>query len=405
MNERTEHPIHLADRVANLGVETAFLIAAQAAAHAAKGNRVYPFHLGDINLKTPANIIEAAHQALQAGKTGYTANAGIPQLREALAAEINRTRGTRYTSENVAIQPGGKPVIGKFLLALMNPGDEVLYPNPGFPIYESQIRFHGGVAVPYGIISAGDRFTFDIDALERSIGPQTKLLIVNDLHNPTSAECSPEERNRIAALAVKHDLLVLLDEAYFDIRYGGRSVSLVAEPGMEERSVILYTFSKRFAMTGWRLGAALGPKKIIEVIGKLNVNDESCTSHFSQYAALEALYGDQTEVKAILDQLRYRRDLCVSLLNGMEGVRCFLPEATFYLYPEVTEAMANKGFTDYGPFLTAILENTGVSMCARSHFGTPLAGEENKYLRLAYSGIDTTMIEEGLGRLGEFLAR
>lgn len=405
MNERTEYPIHLADRVANLGVETAFLIAAQAAAHAAKGHRVYPFHLGDINLKTPANIIEAAHQALQAGRTGYTANTGIPQLREALAAEINRTRGTRYALENVAIQPGGKPVIGKFLLALMNPGDEVLYPNPGFPIYESQIKFHGGVAVPYGIIPAGDRFTFDIDALEGAIGPKTKLLIVNDLHNPTSAECSPEERRRIAALAVKHDLLVLLDEAYFDIRYDGRSSSLVAEPGMEERSVILYTFSKRFAMTGWRLGAALGPKRIIEVIGKLNVNDESCTSHFSQYAALEALCGDQTEVKAILDQLQSRRDLCVTLLNGMEGVHCFRPEATFYLYPDVTEAMSNRGFTDYGPFLTAILENTGVSMCARTHFGTPLTGEERKYLRLAYSGIDTEMIEEGLGRLGDFLAR
>lgn len=397
------NPITLANRIEKLGVETAFVVAAQAADHAAAGNKVYPFHLGDLNLKTPSNIVEAAYRALKDGKTGYTANAGIPQLREALADDFNSTRGTDYTIDNVAVQPGGKPVISKFLLALMNPGDEVLYPNPGFPIYESQIEFHGGIAVPYGTIPGDDNFTFDIEGLEASITERTKLLVVNDLHNPTSAECSQDDRSRIAEVATKHNLAVLLDEAYFDIRYDGESTSLISEPGMAERSVILYTFSKRFAMTGWRLGAALGPKKIIDVIGKLNVNDESCTNHFTQYAALEALTGDQGEALNLIKILRERRDLCVNLLNDIEGVSCYRPNATFYLFPDVTDAMANRGFSDYREFLAAILKNTGVSMCAREHFGTPLPREKKQYVRLAYSGINLDAIGEGLLRLKKYL--
>ncbi|MGW8193740.1 MAG: pyridoxal phosphate-dependent aminotransferase [Desulforhopalus sp.] len=395
--------LQLADRIEKLGVETAFIVAARAAAHAAAGNRVFPFHLGDLNLPTPEDIIEAAYRAMREGKNGYTPNGGIPQLREALAEEFNRTRKTAYTLDNVAIQPGGKPVIAKFLLALMNPGDEVLYPNPGFPIYESQIKFHGGVPVPYTTVAGPENFSFNIEEMEASITDRTRLLIVNDLHNPTSAECSAEDRRRIAALAVKHNLAVLLDEAYYDVRFGGKSASLVSEPGMAERSVILYTFSKRYAMTGWRLGAALGPREIIEVIVKLNVNDESCSSHSTQYAAYEALVGDQRGAEAILDTLRKRRDCCVEGLNGIDGISCYRPNATFYLYPDVTEAMAARGVQDYSTFLQQILEQTGVSMCARSHFGTPLAGESRKYLRLAYSGIDLSSIEEGLEKLKNYL--
>lgn len=395
--------MQLADRVDNLGVETAFMVAGKAAEHAAAGNRVYPFHLGDMNLQTPANIIEAAHKAMRDGKNGYTPNAGIPQLREALATEFNSTRKTPYKVDNVAVQPGGKPVISKFLLALMNPGDEVLYPNPGFPIYESQICFHGGKAVPYPIIPGEKNFSFDLDALEASITSHTKLLIVNDLHNPTSAECSPEDRKRIAEISVKYDLKVLVDEAYFDVRYEGESTSLIMEAGMLERSVILHTFSKKYAMTGWRVGAALGPQSIIDVITKLNVNDESCTSHSNQYAAFEALTGDQSGAIQILETLKKRRDVAVKLLNGIEGVSCYRPNATFYLYPDVTQAMKNNGYSDYQSFLDAALKNTGVSLCARSHFGTPLEGEQQKYLRLAYSGTNVDQIEEGLSKLKAFL--
>ena len=183
----------------------------------------------------------------------------------------------------------------------------------------------------------------------------------------------PDDRRRLAELAVKYDLAVLLDEAYFDVRYDGVSASLISEPGMAERSVILYTFSKRFAMTGWRLGAALGPREIIDVIVKLNINDESCTNHFVQYAALEALAGDQSDVRHILEVLKKRRDLCVDLLNDIDGVFCYRPNATFYLYPDVTEAFANKGFQDYQSFLTGVLESTGVSMCAQGPFWHPFA--------------------------------
>ena len=249
-----------------------------------------------------------------------------------------------YVMENVAIEPGGKPVIGKFILALMNPGDEVLYPNPGYPIYESQIEFHGGVAVPYGYLEDDDGFVIDLEALEAAITPRTRLLIVNDLQNPLGAEASPAELARLAELAVRHDLFVLCDEAYFNIRYAGRSRSLASLPGMAERSVILYTFSKKFAMTGWRLGAALGPRPVIDVIAKLNVNDESCSNHFIQYGALEGLAGDQSGPEHIVAVLRERRDVAVALLNEMPGVRCYKPDGDLLPVPE-----RHRGDAAHGP--------------------------------------------------------
>jgi aspartate/methionine/tyrosine aminotransferase len=393
----------IAKRIQRLGTETAFAVSAEAAAFAAKGNKVYPFHLGDMNILTPANVMEAAIKAMRDGKTGYCPNAGIPQLREVLAADVSASRGVPYTMENVAIQPGGKPTIGKFILALMNPGDEVLYPNPGYPIYESQIEFNGGIAVPYSYLEGQDNFEIDMDALASKITPKTKLLILNDLQNPTGAECSMAELDKLAALVRKHNLFVLCDEAYFDIRYAGKSTSFASWPGMAERSVILYTFSKKFAMTGWRLGATIGPKEIIEVIAKLNVNDESCPNHFIQYGAIEGLTGDQTEAKQILDTLKERRDAAVDILNSIEGVHCFRPNATFYLFPNVTTAMQNKNLSDYDAFRKKVLTETGVSFCTRLHFGRPLAGEDNYYIRLAYSGIDTAEIKEGLEKFKAFI--
>jgi len=393
----------IAERVAHLGTETAFAVSAEAAAFAAEGNKVYPFHLGDMNIKTPANVIEAAMKAIKDGKTGYCPNAGIPQLRETLAADVSASHGVKYSMENVSIQPGGKPVIGKFILALMNPGDEVLYPNPGYPIYESQIEFHGGKAKAYGYVEGDGNFELDMDALESRITPRTRFLIVNDLQNPTGAECLAAEREKLADLVLKHDLYVLCDEAYFDIRYEGKSSSLASLPGMAERSVILYTFSKKFAMTGWRLGAAIGPKEIIEVITKINVNDESCSNHFVQYAAIEGLTGDQTEPKQILQTLKERRDTAADMLNSIDGVRCFRPNATFYLYPNVTEAMRKKGLTNYDDFRKTVLRETGVSVCTRLHFGRALDGERDLYIRLAYSGINVSDIREGLTKFKAFI--
>ena len=392
-----------ANRVKKLGTETAFAMSARAAAFAAEGHKVYPFHLGDMNIPTPQHITEAAVKALKDGKTGYCPNAGISSLRGALAEEINRTRDLRYAMENVAIQPGGKPVIGKFILALMNPGDEVLYPNPGYPIYESQIEFHGGVAVPYSYLEGEDNFRLDMVDIESKITPKTRLFILNDLQNPTGAECSEAEFEYLAEIVRKHDLYVLCDEAYFDIRYEGKSKSFAAMPGMAERCVILYTFSKKFAMTGWRLGAAVGPKDIISVIANLNTNDESCPNHFIQYAAIEGLTGDQGPVMDILNILKARRDKTVEMLNDIEGIRCYSPNATFYLFPNVTGAMKIKGIEGYADFAEALMQETGVSVCTRLHFGRPLENEQNRYLRLAYSGIDIDQIEEGLAKMKAFI--
>jgi aspartate/methionine/tyrosine aminotransferase len=393
----------IAERVARLGTETAFAVSAEAAAFEAQGNKVYPFHLGDLNLKTPANVLAAGIKAMQDGKTGYCPNAGVPQLRELLADEVSETRNAQYSMENVAIQPGGKPTIGKFFLTLMNPGDEVLYPNPGYPIYESQIEFHGGKAVPYGYIEGKNNFDIDTDMLESRITPRTRLLVLNDLQNPTGAECSQAELEKLAELVLKYDLFVLCDEAYFDIRYEGTSKSLVTLPDMAERCVILYTFSKKFVMTGWRLGAAIGPKEIIDVIIKLNVNEESCSNHFVQYAAIEGLTGDQAETRQVLITLKERRDLTVDLLNDIEGVSCIRPNATFYLWPNVTGAMQKTGLTDYDNFRRTVLQETGVSFCTRLHFGRPLEGEDNYYIRMAYSGINPPEIKEGLGKFKAFI--
>lgn len=393
----------IADRIARLGTETAFAVSAEAADFASKGNKVYPFHLGDMNILTPANVMDAAIKAMKGGKTGYCPNAGIPQLREAIANDVSASHGVSFAMENVAVQPGGKPTISKFFMALMNPGDEVLYPNPGYPIYESQIEFHGGKAVPYSYVEGEQNFEIDLDMIRANITPRTKLLVLNDLQNPTGAECSAAERLALADLVLKHDLYVLCDEAYFDIRYEGQSTSFASLPGMAERCVILYTFSKKFAMTGWRLGAAIGPKEIIDIFAKLNVNDESCSNHFIQYAAAEGLTGDQTEVHKILATLKKRRDLAVDILNTIEGIHCFRPNATFYLYPNVTGAMQKKGLTDYDAFRRAVLHETGVSVCTRLHFGRVLEGENKYYLRLAYSGIEGTEIKEGLGKLKAFI--
>jgi aspartate/methionine/tyrosine aminotransferase len=397
--------MELAARLARLGTETAFAVSAEAAAHSAAGNRVYSFHLGDMNIPTPANIMDATCRAMRDGKTGYCSNAGVPLLREALAADLSLSHGVRYAAENVVIQPGGKPVIGKFILALMNPGDEVLYPNPGYPIYESQIEFHGGKAVPYAYREGAGNFELCIDGIERAITPKTRLLIFNDWQNPTGTEATAAERARLADLALKHNLTVLCDEAYFDIRYEGKSTSLVSIPGMQERCVILYTFSKKFAMTGWRLGAAIGPKPVVDAIAKLNVNDESCSNHFVQYGAIEGLTGDQSGPREILETLRVRRDRCVELLNGIDGVCCFKPQSTFYVFPNVTAAMKRKSLVDYEQFRRTALKETNVSFCTRRHFGRPQPGEENYYIRFAYSGIDTGDIEEGMARLKDFLER
>jgi aspartate/methionine/tyrosine aminotransferase len=392
----------LAKRLERLGTETAFAVSAAAAEWASKGNRVFSFHLGDINLPTPAHIVEAMNKAITDGKTGYCAAAGIAPLREALAANIGGDRGLSYGPANIVVQPGGKPVITKFIQTLMNPGDGVLYPNPGYPIYESQIDYFGGRALPYRYHETPTGFGIDLDQL-RLLAPQARLLIYNNLQNPLGCESSAAEMAEIARIAIANNLWVLSDEAYFEMRYAGKSASIASLPGMVERTVILYTFSKKFAMTGWRLGCAAGPEQVMAQFAKLNTNDESCTTHFVQAAGVAALQ-NPAPAAPIRVELQRRRDAALDALKQVPGLTVAKPDATFYLFPNVTRTVDKMGFKDVSEFATGALRNTGVSFCTRHHFGTRQSDEAQHYIRLAYSGISCEDIREGIGRLAAWVA-
>jgi aspartate aminotransferase len=388
----------LASRLAQLEGETAYAVFEAAAAVAAPGIKVYPFHLGDLNIPTPAPIVDAAFRAIREGKTGYAPAAGIMPLREALADEVTRLHGIGYVAENVAVQSGGSHVILKFVQVATDPGDEVLYPVPGFLIYESTIQFYGAVAKPYRLVDTGAGFKIDLDHLAAQITPRTRALILNNCQNPTAAESDRRELERLAELVQKHDLLVMADDAYAEIRYEGETQFLQSLPGVAERTVTLYTFSKKYAMTGWRLGAAIATPPIVQAFAALSTS-ESGTANFTQWAGLEALRGDQAGVGRLLATLKDRRDVTLEILAGIGGLRLHRPLSTIYIYPEVSRLMERVGVADVRNFSAAALRHTGVSFCTRRNFGRLMPGEQGSYIRLAFSGIDTVEIREGLGRL------
>lgn len=393
----------LATRLDHLGTETAFAVAAAAADWKAQGHEVFPFHLGDLDFPLADHIVEAMNAAIADGRTGYCPGPGIPELRAALADDIGSRRGMSFGPDEVTVMTGGKPVITKFLQAVMNPGDEVLYPNPGFPIYESQIEYLGGVGRAYRYLPTDDGFRIDLDQVRDLITDKTVAIIYNDLQNPISAESTDAEREAIAQLAIEHDLWVLSDEAYFEMRYEGGSTSIASLPGMRERTCILYTFSKKFAMTGSRLGCAVAPQELGRVFSTMNTNDESCTTHYVQWAGIAALTGTQQPVADMLDTLRGRRDAACELVNSTPGMSVETPRSTFYLFPDVTEAIQLVGATDLADFAQQALHATGVSFCTRNHFGRPQAGEDRSYIRFAYSGLSEEKIRRGLGGLRDWV--
>ena len=390
------------DKLINLGTETAFAVSSDATEHAQNGNTVFPFHLGDINICTPQNIIEATKKAMRDERTGYVPANGIPQLRKTIAEVIGSQRNVTYNIENVVVQPGGKPVIPKFINTFMNPGDGVLYPNPGYPIYESQIEYNEGIALPYRYIHSKDGFKIDRPHLEKMIDKKTKILIYNNYQNPIGGESSDEEMEWIANIAQKHNLWVLSDEAYFNIQYSGTPKSIVSIPGMKERTIILYTFSKTYAMTGWRLGAAIGPEKVMKIFSKLGTNDESCTNHFIQYGGIEALTGNQDGANKILNRLKNRRDALATRLNEIKGLKLSIPNSTFYLFPDITEIYESMNAKSYEEFRRNTLLKTGVSFCTREHFGKTIEGEKRKYIRFAFSGISEHNINQGIEKLKDY---
>ena len=391
--------IKLNKQLEKLGTETAFSVSAEAKSWADKGHEVYPFHLGDLNFQTPLNIREKTTYFMNKNKNGYCPSEGISELRQSLAEDVGQKRNVKYGLDNVIIQPGGKPTIWKFLATVMNPGDEVLYPNPGYPIYESQIYYQGGVPMPYRYYQTENGFDIDLDYIAKSISDKTKVLILNNYQNPMSASSSKEELKALSKLSIKHDLWVLSDDAYYEIRYSKDPPrSILNFPGMKERTVILYTFSKKFAMTGWRIGASIGPKSLIKHMARFNINDESCTNHFIQHALASVLSDGHNYGEGIIKKLIKRRDLCLKKLNSINDLNISTPESTFYLFPNVSKIMHRKGYDNLEKFRVDTLKNTGVSFCTREHFGTPLLNEEQQYIRLAYSGISRKKISEGLDK-------
>ena len=392
-----------AKRMDLLGSETAFAVSAEAASLASKGTKIYPFHLGDINLPTPKSVINAAQAAIEDGKTGYCPAPGIPELREALANDVGSARGLDYGINNVSIQPGGKPSIGKYIAAMMEKDDIVLYPNPGYPIYESQIEFYRGIACPYGYINTPEGLRLDFNTIENGIKRGAKHIFYNNYNNPTGASSPDEEIERLAKLVIDNDMFLISDDAYFDTLYDGTPKSIASLPGMYDRTLTMYTFSKKFAMTGWRLGGAIGPEKIIEQITRLNVNMESCTTHFIQHAGVAGLKAPKAETQEILDELQIRRDILVDILNSIDGIEAHKPEAGFYVFPKITDLMAQIGFNDPEEFRKTVLEETGVSFCGRHHFGRPLDNEPDYYIRLAFSGISKEDLQEGMDKLKDWI--
>jgi aspartate aminotransferase len=371
----------LASAMSRLGTETAFEVLVRARALEAKGKDVVHLEIGEPDFDTPRNIIEAGAEALRSGWTHYGPSAGLPDLRDSIARYLNRSRDTKYAAENIIVTPGGKPIMFFVILALLEPGDEAIYPNPGFPIYESMINFTGARAVP-SPIRESNQFALDVDELEGLITPRTKLLIINSPGNPTSGVINRADIERIAEIAVRHDLIVLSDEIYSEIIYEGEHASIATMPGMVDRTIVLDGFSKTYGMTGWRLGYGAMPVEFAGHINKLMVNSVSCTAVAVQRAGIEALEGPQDEVRAMVEAFRARRDIMVEGLNAIPGVTCLNPKGAFYVFPNISgTGKSSREFAD------ALLEEHGVAALAGTSFGKHGEG----YLRLSYANSEDNL--------------
>ena len=326
--------MNFADRMDRLGTESAFEVLAKAKGLEAQGRDIVHLEIGQPDFITPANICEAAFKAMKDGHTGYGPSAGLLEFREVIAEHISETRGVEIHPDEVTVTPGAKPIIFFTILALVNEGDEVIYPNPGFPIYESVIDFIDGKAIPLPLREEVN-FRFRIEDLEASISDRTKLLIINSPQNPTGGTSAKSDLEAIAELAIKHNFYVLTDEVYSRILYESVHDSLISLPGMKERTILLEGHSKTYAMTGWRLGYGIAPTELADKITQLTINSNSCTATFTQFAGIEALKGPQDFVHEMVTEFRKRRDAIVDGLNAIEGVSCIKPLGAFYVFPNV----------------------------------------------------------------------
>jgi aspartate aminotransferase len=385
--------MRLAERMDRIGTETAFEAAARARALEATGRDIIHLEIGEPDFDTPANIRAAAQRAIDDGWTHYGPALGLPVLREAIAVDAARRKEIPVSAEQVVVTPGAKPIMFFAILALVDSGDEVIYPDPGFPIYESMTRFVGATAVPVPIRQEHG-FSLDTDELARLISPRTRLLIFNSPANPTGGVLSRADLERIASIALEHDLVVLADEIYGRIIYEGAHVSIASLPGMAERTIVLDGFSKTYAMTGWRLGYAIVPEPLVAPLSRLIINSVSCTSSFSQIAAAEALLGPQDDVHAMVTEFRARRDLIVEGLNSIPGIDCLTPQGAFYVFPDIS----GTGMTG-AEFADKALYEAGVSVLAGTAFGQ--VGRD--HVRISYAN-SQPKLREALARLRSVIA-
>ena len=359
----TQTELRLAKRMSRLGTETAFEVLVRARALEAQGKHIIHLEIGEPDFDTPANVVNAGVQALQQGYTHYGPAAGLPELRQAIADNVAKSRGIKVTPDEVVVVPGGKPIMFFTMLALIDEGDEVIYPNPGFPIYESMINFLGAKAVPIPIREDRD-FSLDVNELKGLITDGTKLIILNSPHNPTGGVMTPGEIKDIAAAIGDRDIMVMSDEIYGRLLFEGEQFSIASVPGMKERTIILDGFSKTYAMTGWRLGYGVMRPDLAAQMSRLMSNSNSCTATFTQRAGLEAITGDQSEPERFNEEFKKRRDVFVKGLNQIKGFSCRMPHGAFYTFPNIQQTgWPSKKLAD------ALLDQAGVAALSGTAFG------------------------------------
>ena len=384
--------LRLAKRMSRLGTETAFEVLVKARALEAKGRDIVHLEIGEPDFDTPANIVEAAVDALHKGFTHYGPSAGLPPLRDAIAEDVSRSRGIKVTPEEVVVVPGGKPIIFFTILALCDEGDEVIYPNPGFPIYESMINFVGAKAVPIKLREELD-FRLDVNELKSLITDRTKLIIINSPQNPTGGVLAQQDIRDIAAAIGDRDIMVMSDEIYSRLLFEGRHFSISAIPEMRERTIILDGFSKTYAMTGWRMGYGVMRPDLAQHVSRLMTNSNSCTASFTQMAGVEAIRGDQSSVDKMNREFMRRRDYFAERINRIKGFSCRVPKGAFYMFPNITKTgWPSKKLAD------ALLEEAGVAALSGTAFGAYGEG----YLRFSIAN-SMDNIKKALDRVEEWV--
>jgi aspartate/methionine/tyrosine aminotransferase len=386
--------MQIAERMGRLGTESAFEVLARAKALERQGKEIIHLEIGEPDFDTPIHIRDAAKAALDAGATHYGPSAGLPELRGAIAKHISESRGIAVTPDEVVVTPGAKPIMFFTIMALVNRGDEVVYPNPGFPIYESVINFVGGVPVPIPLLEETG-FGFDLGLFEKRVSRRTKLIIINSPQNPTGGVLERAEIERIADIAQTFQIPVLTDEVYRQFLYDGEFFSIASLPGMREHCIILDGFSKTFAMTGWRLGYGVMPVPLAEHLTRLMVNSASCTASFAQLAGVAALEGDQRPVARMVAEFKRRRDLVVDGLNRLPGVSCRSPRGAFYVFPNITRLKAKSG-----EVADRVMQDAGVALLPGTAFGEHGEG----YLRLSYANSEANL-RKALERMAPVLAK